>query len=95
MKKYENLDQMHLVKNPTAQSLSKSSNSYYTPHHGIFQHGNNIRVVFNASAKAFNHNSLNDTLYSGPSLQSNITDVIIRWRMKRFVYAADISKMYR
>ena len=39
--------------------------------------------------------SLNDLLLSGPSLQTNIVDILTKWRMLKYVYSADIQKIYR
>ncbi|XP_070068063.1 uncharacterized protein [Drosophila takahashii] len=39
--------------------------------------------------------SLNDIPYAGPVLQSDLTIQILKWRYFRFVYSADIEKMYR
>ena len=69
---------------------------YYIPHHAIFESENNkIRVVFNASQKAFNKVSLNDALHQGPKLQQDLVVIILRWRFFKFVFMADIVKMYR
>ncbi|XP_070144622.1 uncharacterized protein [Drosophila kikkawai] len=54
-----------------------------------------VRVVFNASSPSSNGNSLNDILYPGPVLQSDLTLQILKWRTFKFVFNADITKMYR
>ncbi|XP_060665226.1 uncharacterized protein LOC132797503 [Drosophila nasuta] len=54
-----------------------------------------VRVVFNASCPSSNGKSLNDILHSGPILQSDLTLQILRWRYYRYVFNADITKMYR
>ncbi|XP_041633410.2 uncharacterized protein [Drosophila kikkawai] len=46
-----------------------------------------VRVVFNASSPSSNGNSLNDILY--------LTLQILKWRTFKFVFNADITKMYR
>ena len=71
---------------------------YFIPHHGILQGTSSnpkFRVVFNASSHAMKGKSLNDLLLSGPSLQTNIVDILTKWRMLKYVYSADIQKMYR
>ena len=67
---------------------------YYTPHHPVVNKGK-LRVVFNASAPAFNQLSLNKTLHTGQKLQQNIVNVITRWRCFRIVFTCDIVKMFR
>lgn len=72
--------------------------SVYIPHHGVVHAtsaSSHLRVVFNASSRTSNGTSLNDHLFSGPKLQTDITSVILRWRQFQYVYSADIAKMYR
>lgn len=54
-----------------------------------------LRVILNASSRTSNGTSLNDHLLSGPKLQANLPAVILKWRAHKFVYSADITKMYR
>lgn len=51
--------------------------------------------MFNASYQAKNGVTLNDHLLVGPKLQADITAILTRWRTYRFVYTADIEKMFR
>lgn len=71
---------------------------YFIPHHAVVKHeekGLKIRVVFDASAKSTSGRSLNDCLCTGPKLQTEISDVLLRSRFYRYVFVADIAKMYR
>ncbi|XP_023314645.1 uncharacterized protein LOC106654050 [Trichogramma pretiosum] len=92
MREYLQLKHMELV--PPTQI---SAPSFYLPHHGVFKSENSdkIRVVFNASQKAANRVSLNETLLTGPKLQKDVTSVITRWRLFRFVFVTNIVKMFR
>jgi len=75
-----------------------SSASYYLPHHAVLKPERTttkLRVVFNASSPSENVVSLNDILHAGPVLQSDLTIQILKWRYFRYVYSADIEKMYR
>jgi len=68
-----------------------NSASYYFSHHAVLKPestSTKLRVVFNAS-------SLNDIPHAGPVLQSVLTIQILKWRYFRYVYSADIEKMYR
>ncbi|XP_041451321.1 uncharacterized protein LOC121404964 [Drosophila obscura] len=81
-----------------AVTPSHDSGHYYLPHHAVFKPESTttkLRVVFNASSPSSNGKSLNDTLHSGPVLQSDLTMQILRWRAFRYVFNADISKIYR
>ncbi|XP_037813632.1 uncharacterized protein LOC119604835 [Lucilia sericata] len=77
---------------------SDSNSTYYFPHHAVLKPDSTttkLRVVFNASTPSSNGYSLNDHLYPGPVLQSDLTILMLRWRMFRYVFNADIEKMYR
>ncbi|XP_055838851.1 uncharacterized protein LOC129906891 [Episyrphus balteatus] len=72
--------------------------SFYMPHHAVLKpHSTTtkLRVVFNASCSSSNGNSLNDLLYPGPVLQSDITLLLLNWRFYRYVFNGDMEKMYR
>lgn len=78
--------------------LATTPGDYFIPHHGVTKnkgHQLDIRVVFDASARTSSGKSLNDLLYTGPKLQNDITDILLRFRLPKFVFLADICKMYR
>lgn len=52
-----------------------------------------VRIVFDASAKQ-DSVSLNDTMYQGPKLQSNLFDVLLRFRKHPVALVCDIEEMY-
>ncbi|XP_077280836.1 uncharacterized protein LOC143907758 [Temnothorax americanus] len=92
---YERLG--HMIKAPPLASR-ESSQSYYIPHHAVMRDSSattRLRVVFNASSRTTNGTSLNDHLLIGPKLQRDLAAVILSWRQHRYVYTADIAKMYR
>ncbi len=71
---------------------------YYLPHQAVIKKESTttkLRVVFDASAKTTNGYSLNDVMLIGPKLQKDIVDIILKWRMWRYVMSADVEKMYR
>ncbi|XP_065366923.1 uncharacterized protein LOC135959782 [Calliphora vicina] len=86
------------LKQMTNVSPSVSNSMYYLPHHAVFKPDSTttkLRVVFNASSPSKNGISLNDLLHPGPILQADLTILILRWRLFRYVFNADIEKMYR
>ncbi|XP_070515375.1 uncharacterized protein [Cardiocondyla obscurior] len=89
---YEMLGHMSKTTPPT------SDKHYYLPHHGVFK-GNDpnskLRVVFNASARFKNSESLNDVLLNGPNLLPALSDIISNWRRYQIAITTDIEKMYR
>ena len=52
-----------------------------------------VRIVFDASAK-LNEKSLNTEALPGPKLQSNIFDILVRFRKELEVLVGDVSQMY-
>ncbi|XP_076301820.1 uncharacterized protein LOC143219898 [Lasioglossum baleicum] len=91
---YEELGHMRRA----LSSSTSPTQAVYMPHHPVFREGSattHLRVVFNASSVTSNGTSLNDHLLSGPKLQSDLPSVLLRWRKFRYVYTADIAKMYR
>ncbi|XP_037823625.1 uncharacterized protein LOC119611991 [Lucilia sericata] len=92
LKEYLSLGHMEMLENTSYGS------GYYLPHHGVFKPESTttkLRVVFNASCKSSTGKSLNDLLYTGPILQTDLVALILKWRFYEFVFNADISKMYR
>ena len=52
-------------------------------------------VVFDGSASSNTGISLNDTLLTGPKLQEDLFDILLRFRSHQYVLTGDIEKMYR
>ncbi|XP_075150815.1 uncharacterized protein LOC142224922 [Haematobia irritans] len=72
--------------------------NYYLPHHAVIKPDRvttKLRIVFNASSPTSNKKSLNDILYPGPILQQDLVLQTLKWRLFKYVYNADITKMYR
>ncbi|CAB0003941.1 unnamed protein product, partial [Nesidiocoris tenuis] len=93
MREYLELDHMSPVSPP-----SSKQSVYYLPHHAVFRNDNpttKIRVVFNASQKTTTGYSLNDVLYVGPKLQSDISNIVTKFREHLFVFITDIRQMFR
>ena len=70
---------------------------YYVPHPPVFKESSSstkVRIVFDASAKDPNGNSLNDCLLKGPHLLPDIAAVLLRFRMHKFSLNGDLRKMF-
>ncbi|XP_070075741.1 uncharacterized protein [Drosophila takahashii] len=68
------------------------------PHHAVLKEDSlttKLRVVYDASCKSSNGKSLNDILCTDPALQNDLGGVILNWRCYRYVFVADIQRMYR
>lgn len=71
---------------------------YYIPHHCVLKPDSQttkLRVVFNASATTSTGASLNESMYTGPKLQPDIQLVLLRARLWKYLFVADIKQMYR
>ncbi|XP_018376534.1 PREDICTED: uncharacterized protein LOC108769825 [Trachymyrmex cornetzi] len=94
MSEYHKLDHMRLV--PDHQSEPELA--YYLPHHGVLRETSmttRLRVVFNGSNKTTSDISLNDILYTGAKLQTDVFNVLIWFRKFLYVFSTDMEKMYR
>ena len=92
MDDYISLEHMEL-----ATSVSNPP-SFLLPHHGVFKVNGDttkLRVVFNGSVKLRDGLAINDCLHVGPKLQADLFDILLRWRKSRYVFSADIEKMFR
>lgn len=67
------------------------------PHHCVFKNSTitALRVVYNASQKTANGKSLNEQLAIGRSKQSEMVSLLLNFRLYRYVFTADVEKMYK
>lgn len=89
---------MHEYESLGHMSIAPCPGSYFIPHHPVFKGSltsSKIRVVFDASATASNKLSLNQCLHTGPKLQQDIIDILLRFRVHKYTFTADVCKMYR
>jgi len=76
----------------------ESELSYFLPHQPVLRPesvSTKLRVVFDASAKTDNGQSLNDILLPGPNLQGDLLQILLRFRIHPYVLTADIAMMFR
>ncbi|XP_068149534.1 uncharacterized protein [Drosophila tropicalis] len=70
----------------------------YLPHHPVIKESSSttkVRVVFDGSSKTSNGKSLNEILAIGPKLHVHLQGIILNWRGLKWVFMADVEKMYR
>ncbi|XP_055614899.1 uncharacterized protein LOC129761209 [Toxorhynchites rutilus septentrionalis] len=70
----------------------------HKPHHPVFKESSTttkLRVVFDGSAKTTTNRSLNDALLTGPVIQDDLFELMVRFRKNAVALVADIEKMYR
>lgn len=69
---------------------------WYLPHFPVIRMDKTttkVRIVFDCSARTEGV-SLNDVIYAGPKLQTELFDVLIRFRRNPVAVACDVKEMY-
>ena len=77
-------------------NTDKKDSKWFLPHFPVVKLDKattKIRMVFDASAK-YHGLSLNEVTESGPNLQSDMSEILIRFRRKPVALICDISEMY-
>lgn len=70
---------------------------YYLPHHAVVREDKattKLRVLFDASSHEEGCPSLNDCLLTGPNLNPHLLDVLIKFRLHKIAFTADITKVF-
>ncbi|XP_058798035.1 uncharacterized protein LOC131668142 [Phymastichus coffea] len=86
----------HMI--PVPRSEIKNTRAWYHPHHPVITgtaEKPKIRVVFDASRRTHDKYCLNELLMSGPALQSDLSLILLNWRRYKYVFTADIVKIFR
>lgn len=94
IREYKRMNHMREV----FENESDPSISYFLPHHAVMKLDSTttkLRVVFDASCKSSSGISLNDALMVGPTVQEDLFSIMLRFRLHRYAFTADIEKMYR
>lgn len=94
MTEYEVLGHME----PVEKHEKEPPSVYYFPHHGVLKMSSSttkLRVVFNGSQSSTSGVSLNDILLNGGMVQDDLFEIMLRFRSFRYVFTADVEKMYR
>ena len=75
---------------------SDGHNIHYLPHHGVAKESDTtpLRVVFDCSAREQNGVSLNDCLFTGPSLVNDLCSILLRFRTKNYACVSDVEKAF-
>ena len=80
-------------------SVPKEVNQiHYLPHHGVIRQDKDttkLRIVYDASARASpSQPSLNDCLYSGPSLNEQVMDVLMCFHCRHVALVYDVENTF-
>lgn len=96
MEEYIALNHMTVV--PETEHRVESGLVSYVPYLSVVRKEaltTKLRIVFNASAPTESGFSVNSTIHQGPKLQTHIPDLIDGLREHRFIFSADVTKMFR
>lgn len=97
LEEYVTLNHMEKIETQDNNETETDKNAYLT-HLAVIKEEretSKLRVVFNASCKGSNGVSLNDGLLIGPPILQELRTVILRWRVHKIAFIADVEKMYR
>ena len=93
---YNKIIAEYIQKNYIRKVPLKNEEQWFLPHFPVIRAEKTTTkfwVVFDAAAK-FNGKCLNDGILSGPKLQKEITDVLLRFRHAPVALSADIAQMF-
>ena len=100
LKEYDNIIKEQIargiIERVDETSTTDASCVHYLPHHAIIRRDKKttkLRIVYDASAKSEGP-SLNDCLYSGPSLAENIVDILLGFRCHPTALVGDVEKAF-
>ncbi|XP_055622044.1 uncharacterized protein LOC129765659 [Toxorhynchites rutilus septentrionalis] len=95
MREYEELGHMKAI---AADENEDPNSAYYIPHHCVVKPSSTttkLRVVFDGSTATSTGVAINDALMSGPTVQNDLTSILLNFRSFKHVFAVDIPKMFR
>ena len=78
------------------RSEQREERVWFLPHFPVLRPDKSttkVRIVFDGSSQ-FAGTSLNDTIYQGPKLQRELSDVLLRFRKYQVCVTCDIAEMY-
>ena len=87
-----------IVERVTETDVPEPGEVYFIPHQAVIQKhaaSTRLRIVFDATSKARSDlASLNECLFTGPSLSPEIMNVLIRFRAWKFGLVTDVRKAF-
>ena len=95
-KQYDNILNSYVEKEFIEEFPNDPIAGHYMPHHPVFKKSTTtpMRIVFNASSKPTDGTSLNDCLFTGPSLTAKLHDILLTFHQGQCTITADISKAF-
>jgi len=95
---YEKIIRSHEEKNYIRKVIDyeNETSGWLLPHFPVVRRDKEttkVRIVFDAAAKS-NKQCLNDFIETGPKLQNDLVDVLLRFRKHEVAVMSDVSEMY-
>ena len=97
MKVFDEYESLGIIEEVPSEEVLQCGPIYYMPHRPVVRLNSSstkIRPVFDDSAKGPNGISLNDCMLTGPSLNPDLVEILIRFRCWPYVVTADIVKAF-
>lgn len=85
----------HLENAPTSRPLGPH---FFLPHFPVIRHKSEstvLRVVFDGSCRSSSGFSVNDIQLVGPVVQDSLFNILLRFRLHKYILSGDCEKMYR
>lgn len=97
MKVFDEYESLGIIEEVPSEEIVQDGPIYYLPHRPVVRLSSSttkVRPVFDASAKGPNGIFLNDCMVTGPSLNPDLVEILIRFRRWPYVISADIVKAF-
>ncbi|XP_013168595.1 PREDICTED: uncharacterized protein LOC106118482 [Papilio xuthus] len=94
----EKMQYKEIYEKTTEERDLRDAYDVYLPHHAVIKEQKQTtrgRVIFDASSKGENDVSLNNNMLVGPTLQSDLRNILVRGRYHRVCTVAELFNMYR
>ena len=93
---FEEYKNLGIIEEIPLHDIVNQNPIYYMIHFPVIKEfsSTKIRPVFNCSASSYNGISLNDCLESGPSLNPDLCEIILRYRRYPIAVSSDITKAF-
>ena len=99
LKEYNSIILDQIENNIVEKDIPEPGEVYFIPHQAVIRKqaaSTRLRIVFDASSKVQpDLASLNDCLWTGPSLMPAIMNVLIRFRAWKYGLVADVRKAFQ
>lgn len=93
----EGYEQEGIIEEVPPSELESTHPTYYLPHRPVVHESSSstkVRPVFDASAVSYHGISLNNSLETGPSLNPDLVETLLRFKRWQVALPRDITKAF-